>query len=142
MVDPDHIRIAYDGVAYCIERKVLTTGPDVFSREQDTITTKWMHLYGHMKEDGLWTKELAPDENNPALFIRGCYFKKEEALISVRDLCTLITYFDVNGNNIEDRVEFPKQSPYIMDERAKRYCQERSKRLEELYGKGYKDKRT
>ena len=142
MVNPDHIRIGFDGSIYWVERKILTKGlrPDDPFQKEEGITTKWEHVYGYVEVDGWWTEDVKEDSNKEGVFVWQHYSKKEDALEAVRALCLHTTYFDVNGNVIP--VASGNNSPYIMDEKAKRYYQERSKSLEELYGKGYKDKRT
>ncbi len=126
LVNPNHIRIAFDGRNYWVERKVLTTAPDPFGRRDFTVVAKWKHVYGYLDVDGSWLEDPKLESSRGGVFVCKFYTKKEEVLEAVRALCTHITYFDANGNNINDDVEFPKSSAYIMDQQAKRYYEERS----------------
>lgn len=127
MINPDHIRIAFDGSSYWIERKILTMGPhpDDLFRKRLGVLPVWKHVYGYVGEDGWWTEDLKEDSSNEGVFVRRHYHTKRGVLDAVRALCTHITYFDVHGEPLT--VASDSRSPYIMDESAKKHYEEREK---------------
>lgn len=127
MVNPDHIRIAFDGKVYWIERKILTKGPhpdDPF-RERLGVFPVWKHIYGYVDVDGWWTEDVKEDSNKEGVFVWRHYHTKRDALEVARALCTHTTYFDVHGEPLT--VASDSRSPYIMDESAKKHYEEREK---------------
>lgn len=127
MINPDHIRIAFDGNLYWIERKILTTGPrpdDPF-RERLGAFPVWKHIYGYVDVDRWWTEDHKEESSNEGVFVRQHYHTKSDALEVARALCTHTTYFDVHGEPLT--VASGNYSPYIMDESAKKYYEERGK---------------
>lgn len=127
MINTDHIRIAFDGNLYWIERKVLTKGlhPDDSFRERLGVFPEWKHMYGYVDVDGWWTEDLNEESNKDGVFVQRHYHSKADALEVVRELCTHITYFDANG--VPLTVASGNNSPYIMDESAKKYYEEQGK---------------